>query len=98
MPRSNSLDRPNAVQSACDEPRSLIQLLVSSYGIAALIAVLSAFAGAGFWAAVLVFWLGGAAFVFLIASVPHGNKPSDARTDQTNIGVAPSWIALEAGQ
>lgn len=49
---------------------SPLRLLVSGYGLAAVVAVLAAYAGAGFGASLLLFWLGGAASVFALALMP----------------------------
>ncbi len=50
--------------------QSPLRLLVSSYGLAAVVAVLAADAGAGFGAILLIFWLGGAVAVFALALKP----------------------------
>ncbi len=74
---------PRASQSLRGEHGSLLRLLVSGYGLAAAVAVLAVYAGAGFLASLLLFWLGGAATVFALALIQTARKPNDARTDQT---------------
>jgi len=49
---------------------SPLRLLVSGYGLAAVVAVLAAYSGVGFGASLLLFWLGGAAAVFALALMP----------------------------
>ena len=87
--------RPRASQSLRDEHGSPLRLLVSSYGLAAAVAVVAVFAGAGFVASLLIFWLGGAATVFALALIPAARKPNNARTDRTRADVAAPSIAFE---
>ena len=74
---------PRASQDLRDGHGSPLRLLVSSYGFATAVAVLAAFAGVGFWASLLVFWLGGAAAVFALGLIAIPGKPHDARANQT---------------
>ena len=73
---------PRAPQVRHDEDGSPLRLLVTSYGFAAAVAVLVAFAGAGFWASLLLFWLGGAATVFAVGMIAVAGKAHNARADQ----------------
>jgi hypothetical protein len=85
--------RPGASQDLRDGHGSPLRLLVSSYGLAAAVAVLAAFAGAGFWASLLVFWLGGAATVFAVGLIAIARKPNNVRTNMAWTDVtAPSTV------
>jgi len=77
----NNLDFSELSLSQPDECRSPLRILVPSYGFAAIIAILAAFAGAGIWASALLFWLGGAAIVLALALILTGRKtePSEGR-------------------
>ena len=72
MPQCNDFDWHSKPQIQRDERPSLLRLLISSYGLAATVAVVAAFAGAGFWASLLIFWLGGAAAVFALGLISIG--------------------------
>ena len=89
---------PRASQSLRDEHGSPLRLLVSSYGLAAAVAVLAGVAGAGFVASLLLFWLGGGATVLALALIPTARKPNDARTDRDRADAAATSIAFETGQ
>jgi len=86
---------PRAPQSLRDQHGSPLRLLVSSYGLAAAVAVLAVFAGAGFVASLLLFWLGGAATVFALALIPTTRKPNNARTDRVRADAAAPSIVFE---
>jgi hypothetical protein len=73
---------PRAPQALRNQHGSPLRLLVSSYGLAAAAAVLAVFAGAGFVASLLLFWLGGAVTVFALALIPTARKPNNACTDR----------------
>ncbi len=95
MLHRDNFHRTRVLQSLHDERGSPLRLLVSSYGLAAAVAVLAVYAGAGFVASLLVFWLGGAATVFALALIPTARKPNNARKDQTMADVAAPSIAIE---
>jgi len=78
----DTFQRPRAAQSPCREPGSLLRLLLSSYGFAAVAAVVAGSAGAGFVASLLLFWLGGAATVLVLALILAIVKANDARTSR----------------
>ena len=73
-------DLPGTTQLSQDEGQSPHLLLVLSYGLAAISAVIAAFAGIGLWPSVLIFWLGGAVTAFAAGVIKAGRSPS--RTDQ----------------
>jgi hypothetical protein len=58
-----------------------LKLLISSYALAGLAALGAAAGGAGAGASLLVFWLGGAAAVFALATLPGARRAfrNDAR-------------------
>jgi hypothetical protein len=70
-----------------NEHESPLRLLVTSYGLAAVVSVLVALAGVGIWVSLLVFWLGGTATVFAVGLIATTRKPNNARMDQTVAGV-----------
>ena len=83
MLHRNNFRLPRAPQTHRDEDGSPLRLLVTSYGFATAVAVLVAFAGVGFWASLLVFWLGGAAIVFAVGLISIARKPNISRADKT---------------
>ena len=89
---------PRASQSLRDEHGSPLRLLVSSYGLAAAVAVLAIYAGARFVASLLLFWLGGAAIVIALALISIARKPNNARANQTKADSSAPSIALETAQ
>jgi hypothetical protein len=89
---------PKASQSPRDEHGSPLRLLVSSYGLAAAVAVLAIYAGAGFVASLLLFWLGGAATVFALALISTARKPNNARANQTKADSSAPSMAFENAQ
>lgn len=100
MQQRTHLVWPKALQSPHCRRVSLLRLLVSSYGLAAIAAVLAAFAGAGFWTSALIFWLGGAATVFAFGFILTRREPFNPRTEhynsgQYNAGVSARRMALE---
>jgi hypothetical protein len=83
----DNFDGPEVTQPRCDGRRTRIHPFAQSYSLAAALAALAAFAGAGLWASFLVFWLGGAAMVFPLAMISTRRKPNDTRMDQSRAGV-----------
>jgi hypothetical protein len=83
----DNFDVPEVTQPMCDGRRTRIHPLALSFSLAAALAALAAFAGAGLWASLLVFWLGGAAIVFPLAMISTGRKPSITRMDQSRADV-----------
>ncbi len=87
-------DFPKASQILCDKNGSPLRLLFSSYGLAAVVSGLAAFAGAGVWVSLLVFWLGGAMAVFAVGMIAMARKPNNVRTDKAWAKVAAPSIAF----
>lgn len=56
------------------------------YGFGAVVAVMAAFAGVGFWASLLVFWFGGVVAVFGLSLVLSRRKPAQPSADQPEVG------------
>jgi hypothetical protein len=98
MPHRDSLHQSIVTQSPHGEPGSLLRLLFSSYGLAAAVAVLASFAGAGPVASLLGFWLGGAVIVLVRALIPTARKASDARPVRDRVDAPVTSTALETAR
>ena len=94
MLHQNISDFPKASQVLRDKNGSPLRLLVSSYGLAAVVAGLAGFAGAGVWVSLLVFWLGGAMTVFAVGMIAMAREPNNIRTDKAWTKVAAPSIAF----
>lgn len=94
---SNNIHLSKAPQSERVEPGSALRLLVSSYGLAAAVAVLAAVSGAGVVAGLLIFWLGGAVAVFALGLIAKTPKPKQSRPGRSGGSVEAPSPALETG-
>jgi len=75
--------------------QTLTKLLLSGYTLSAGVGLIHAHAGGPLWSALLIFWLGGAAAVLMLATLSAHLSPAEESAHPWLAEPDEAWIARE---